>query len=158
MKKVRINLVRGVKDKRFVVFNSPESLYVWLNDPDLQKENENKVDPTLGIPIVLRSGETMEVEWRGCEFIKDGSFEVRADYVRIGKQIKTKSSFSKNLIGIHYGWIADSTITFKTKAGEEIRTTLLTPKSKHKFNLDELFETYGKSDLEEPEIDLNNLS
>jgi hypothetical protein len=68
VKKVRITLNKDFLIKKIPVFNSPESLYVWLNDPELQAQE--RLDPTLGSTINLKKGETMEIEWMGCEFIK----------------------------------------------------------------------------------------
>jgi hypothetical protein len=144
MKKVRITVKKGSKGKKFPIFNSPESLYVWMNDPELQ--SEEKLDPSLGVVIYLKQGETMEVEWLGCEFINEDFFSVRADYIRLGKHIKIPSSV-KELIGIHDGWVCDQMISFKTKTDDSTKTLKLTERSKHKFDLDELF--FARKDEEE---------
>ena len=109
MKKVRMTVQKDSVGKKFQIFNSPESLYVWLNDKDLQEIDE--LDPTLGTTIFLQSGETMEVEWMGCEFIVEnkewGSFvvlstdsqgdELHGKYMRIlGETLCKVESFSRN--------------------------------------------------------------
>lgn len=157
MKKVRITVKRGSKGKAFNIFNSPESLYVWLNDPDLQEDFD--LDPTLGNTVYLKQGEIMEVEWCGCEYVyEDGELVLKTDYVRIGKLISSPTIFARgrNVVGIQDGWIAEGTVFFKTHSDDETRTTKLSSKSKHKFDLDELFSAREAFDeLDEPITDKN---
>ena len=137
MKKVRITVKKGSPGKKFQIFNSPESLYVWMNDPELQVEE--KLDSSLGVTVYLKQGEVMEVEWLGCEFINETSFYLRADYVRLGKHVKIGSSSVKEMIGIQDGWVVDET-----------------NRSKHKFDLDELF--FARDEAQDFEIDMCNLN
>lgn len=156
MKKVRITVNKGSKGKSFNIFNSPESLYVWLNDDELQ---EDELDPSLGNTIHLKKGEVMEVEWCGCEYIYEHDrLLFRADYIRIGKLISTPSFFSrgKNVVGIQDGWIIDDIISFKSQSDDLTKTTKLTSRSKHKFNLDELF--LARKSYDEAEDELLNSS
>lgn len=155
MKKVRITVTRGSQGKYFNIFNSPESLYVWLNDPELQ---ERKLDSSLGNTIHLKKGEVMEVEWCGCEYIyEQDKLLFRADYIRIGKLISTPGFFSKgkNVVGIQDGWIVDDIIAFKSGTDDATRTTKLTTRSKHKFNLDELF--LARKSYDEIEEDISEM-
>jgi len=156
MKKVRIT-TKDVNGKNFRIFNSPESLYVWLNDPDLQEDPD--MDPSIGNIVHLKRGETMEVEWCGCEFVYEGEeLLFRTDYIRIGKLISTPTFFSggKSVVGIQDGWITEDSINFKSTTIGSTKTTLLTKRSRHKFDLDELFaarEAYDElSEEEEKEI------
>jgi hypothetical protein len=140
MKKVRITVNKGVSGKAFKIFNSPESLYVWLNDPELQQDDE--LDVSLGNVVYLKKGEFMEAEWCGCEFLyEDNKLQFRADYIRIGKLISSPTSFlkGKNIVGIQDGWVLDDTISFKSGTDGLTKTMKLTSRSKHKFDLDELF-------------------
>jgi hypothetical protein len=151
MKKVRITVNKGSKGKSFNIFNSPESLYVWLNDPELQEDK--KLDPSLGNTIYLKKGEVMEVEWCGCEYVYEKEKVLfRADYIRIGKMINMPSFLDgKNIVGIQDGWVVDDIISFRTSADEAVKTTKLTTRSRHKFNLDELF--LSKKNYDELEED-----
>jgi hypothetical protein len=156
MKKVRITTNKGVSEKEFKIFNSPESLYVWLNDPELQ--SENGIDSSLGNSVRLLKGEVMEVEWCGCEYIyEQETLLFRADYVRIGKQIKSPSFFTggKSVVGIQDGWVLADTISFTSKSDTKTKTTKLTSRSRHHFDLDELFEAqaqrYASDDEDIPE-------
>lgn len=155
MKKVRITVSKGSKGKDFRIFNSPESLYVWLNDPDLQTDDD--LDPSLGNIVSLKRGEVMEVEWCGCEFMYENDVLLfRADYIRIGKLISEPTFFSggKSVVGIQDGWVTSDMISFKSSVNDSTKTTKLTTKSKHKFDLDELFaarEAYDELSHEEVE-------
>jgi len=151
MKKVRITLAKGSKGKTFRVFSSPEAAYVWLNDPYIQ--NEEELDPDIGITVHLKRGEVMEVEWRGCEYVKEeGQSLFKADFVRIGKTIKSPLFYTggKTVIGIQDGWIVDE-VSFKTSTDEDSKTVKLTKKSKHKFDLDDLFASRDKKYAQEEE-------
>lgn len=166
MKKVRITTTRGSKGKNFKIFNSPESLYVWLNDPELQEDDD--LDPSLGNVVHLKRGEIMEVEWCGFEHVyEENRLQFRADYIRIGKLISMPATFldNKEIVGIQDGWVTSDIISHKSKIDEFTRTTKLTPRSKHRFDLDELFaareaydSTYDQekeTDYEEKDIILN---
>ena len=154
MKKVRITTTDS-KGKNFKIFNSPEAIYVWMNDPDLQ--DDDYMDPTVGNVVHLKKGEVMEVEWCGCEFIYEKeSLLFRADYIRLGKQISEPTIFTegKKIVGIQDGWVTSDIINFKSGTDKLMKTTKLTPRSKHKFDLEELFsarEAYEEMEDEEPE-------
>lgn len=152
MKKVRINVNKGSSGKKFPIFNSPESLYVWLNDPELQ--TASRMDPSLGSIIFLRPGETMEVEWMGCEFISDDGSIFRVDHVRLAKTMKVKSLALNNVVGIHSGWVTSDIISFKSGSDQLIKRTRLTNKSKHKFDIENLFVSRGIIE-EEDEREIN---
>lgn len=140
MKKIRITVNRGLSGKKFPVFNSTESLYVWLNDPEIKSTPD--LDPSLGTVVHLRNGETMEVEWRGCEFIyEDNKLLFRADLIRLCKEIKINAPILKPLIGIHEGWVVSEVLSFEPKGNKGVRTTKLSDRSRHKFNIDEIFES-----------------
>jgi len=140
MKKIRLTVNRGLSGKKFPVFNSTESLYVWLNDPEVKAAAD--IDPSLGTIVHLRNGETMEVEWRGCEFIyEENRLLFRADLIRLCKEIKVNTPLLKPLIGIQEGWVVSEVLSFEPKANKGVRTTKLTSRSRHKFNIDEIFES-----------------
>lgn len=137
MKKVRISIPKGSSGKSFNIFNSTESIYVWLFDSVLREQKI--LDASLGNTIHLKKGEFMEVEWRGYELIyENNDLLFKTNFVRLCKNM---SSIDKNkfVVGIQDGWILSGDIEFKTKTFKDYRTTLLNEKSKHKFDLDELF-------------------
>jgi hypothetical protein len=140
MKKIRITVNRGLSGKKFPIFNSTESLYVWINDPEIKSTPD--LDPSLGTVVHLRNGETMEVEWRGCEFIYEGNnLLFRADLIRLCKEIKVNVPTLKPIVGIHEGWVVSEVLSFDPKGNKGVRTTKLTDKSRHKFDIDEIFES-----------------
>lgn len=155
MKKVRITINKGSIGKKIPIFNSPESLYVWLNDPELQVAP--RMDPSLGSIVFLRPGETMEIEWMGCEFINDGGRVFRVDQIRLAKTMKVKSLALNNVVGIHSGWITDDIISFKSGGDVDTKRTRLTHKSKHKFNIDEIFETRGLIEKDDYKVEPQDL-
>jgi hypothetical protein len=141
MKKIRIIVKKGATGKKIPIFNSPESLYVWTNDPELKAQSD--LDPSLGMTVHLREGEVMEVEWRGFESIYEkNALILCANFVRLGKDIRTSFKVSKPIVGVHEGWVSDEIFSFKSKSDKETRTTLLNQNSKHKFDLEELFEEH----------------
>lgn len=144
MKKVRITVSKGSAGKRFPIFQSPEALFAWKFDAELQ--SIFRLDPTMGTTIFLRPGEVMEVEWMGCEYIDDGEVSFRVDQIRLAKTMKVKALSTSKVIGIHSGWITDDIISFKSGADEDVKRTRLTKKSKQKFDIEELFISRGLYD------------
>lgn len=156
MKKIRITVNKGSTGKKFPIFNSPESLYVWLNDPELQ--SSPRMDPSLGSIVVLRPGETMEVEWMGCEFINDGGQIFRVDQVRLAKTMKVKSLALNNVVGIHSGWTTDDTLSFRSGNDNDSKRTKLTNKSKHKFDIKEIFESRGMIEKDDHVVEPDDIN
>ena len=158
MKKVRITVNKGSKGKRFPIFNSPESLYVWMNDPELQEMS--KLDPTLGTTIMLRPGEVMEIEWMGCEFIvEDKNTSMCVDEIRLAKTIKIPASHAKltNVVGVHSGWTTKEILSFESTLEDDVKVMRLSGKAKHKFDIEKLFMSRGLVEEEnskqiEPEV------
>jgi len=150
MKKVRMTVDKDSSGKKIPVFSSPESLYVWLHDPELQ--DSQKIDPTFGSMIMLRPGEVMEVEWMGCEYVYEEQRTIRIDQIRLAKTIKIKSLKSSGVIGVHSGWTSEEIISFKSGTDGEIKRSKLTKKSKHKFNIQELFSVKGLESKEQPSV------
>jgi hypothetical protein len=149
VKKIRITVNKGSKGKKFPVFNSPESLYVWMYDEELREAS--KLDPSLGVMINLRPGEVMEVEWMGCEYVHEESFQFRVDQVRLAKTMQVKSISKTRLVGVYGGWTSEDVLTFKSCKDEDVKITKLTPKSKHKFDIHELFESRSMNEDQEKE-------
>lgn len=147
MKKVRIIVKKGAEDKKFHIFNSPEALYVWLNDPELQ--TAQRLDSSLGSTIFLRSEEIMEIEWLGCEFFQENKQTLCLSHIRLAKTMKVRGLNISKLVGIHSGWIIEDIVSFKSGSDGIIKRTKLTDKSKHKFNIGEIFESRGLSDANE---------
>lgn len=146
---------KGSTGKKIPVFSSPESLYVWMHDPELQ--SASKLDPSFGSMIMLRPGEIMEVEWMGCEFVHEGEQTICIDQIRLAKTIKI-AALKSNIVGVHEGWTTKEIISFKSRTDEDIKTTRLGARSKHKFNIQELFSAKGLEDKEQlPAVDPQDL-
>lgn len=141
MKKVRITVAKGSQGKKFHVFNSPEALYVWMHDPELQAAT--RLDATLGTSVFLRPGETMEIEWMGCEFLKEAGRLIRFDQIRLAKSMKVASFDVSKIVGVHRGWVTEDIVSFKSGGDDDVKRTKLTARSKHKFDIDDLFAARG---------------
>lgn len=151
MKKIRITAKKDSKGKKFPIFSSPEAFYVWMHDQELQ--NSAKLDPSLGSTIFLRPGEIMEVEWLGCEFFQENKVTICVDQIRLAKSINVNALGITSVIGVHEGWTTKEIIPFKSGESEGIRHLRLGNKSKHKFNIQELFEARGLIKEEKYKID-----
>lgn len=115
MKKVRICPADKLSPLPVTIplFPSPESIYVWLSDKDLNVEDVE------GIDIVCLSQEQyVEAEWRGCmyEYVGDGS--LRLDTVRLARI--NKSENGKLVASIHYGWTMDDLLTFNKRSSDTL--------------------------------------
>lgn len=155
MKKLRITVNKGSAGKRFPVFQSPEALFVWKYDPELH--SIFRIDPALGTMIFLRPGEVMEIEWMGFEYIHDGDVSIRVDQIRLAKTIKVKALDKNKVVGIYSGWIADDVISFKSGTDKDIKRLRLTRRSKHKFDIEELFASRGLQDDQHYKVEPEDL-
>jgi len=156
MKKVRIIVKKGTEGKKFHIFNSPEALYIWLNDPELQIAQ--RLDSSLGSTIFLRPEEIMEIEWLGCEFFQENKQALCLNHVRLAKTMKVRGLDIGKLVGIHSGWITEDIVSFKSGSDGIVKRTKLTNKSKHKFNIGEIFESRGLSDEEAHKVAPRNVN
>ena len=151
MKKIRITVKKGSIGKKFPIFNSPESLYVWLNDSELQ--TAQRLDPSLGSTVFLRSGEIMEVEWLGCEFFQEDGQTFCLNHVRLAKTMKIKGLDVNKIVGVHSGWVMNKILSFSSGDDTDIKLSKLTSKSKHKFDIAELFLSRGLIEKEDDNED-----
>jgi hypothetical protein len=137
--------------KKFPIFNSPEALYVWLNDSELQ--TAQRLDPSLGSTVFLRSGEIMEVEWLGCEFFQEDGQTFCLNHVRLAKTMKIKGLDVNKIVGVHSGWVMNKILSFSSGDDTDIKLSKLTSKSKHKFDIAELFLSRGLIEKEDDNED-----
>jgi len=149
MKKIRITVKKGSMGKKFPIFNSPEALYVWMNDPELQEAP--RLDPSLGSTVMLRPGEVMEVEWLGCEFFQENQQNFCINQIRLAKTMKIKGLDSSKIVGVHSGWTIKEIMSFNSTTDDNVKYLKLTTKSKHKFNIEELFQNRGLLNNDEDE-------
>lgn len=132
MKKIRIELKPESKMKSYRIFDSAESLYVWLKDVGAPK------DIPESFYVDLLPGDYIEVEWMGCEYVHEYGITQRLDSVRLAKASQTKNA-SGMLVEIYFGWIANDTFIFRDHEDEDSYTIkLITPES-YKLDLDLLF-------------------
>jgi hypothetical protein len=65
--------------------------------------------PAGAFEITLKHGDFMEVEWWGCEVIREGTGWRHLNLVRIGESHPSQNA-SGNVVTIHAGWVIDSII------------------------------------------------
>lgn len=111
MKKVRIELLPGVREKRYTFFDSVEALYDDMAFGRAAEEISGKKAYDC-FEIVLRDDDFLEVEWMGCENV----FEEDATWYSLSFVRFCKATGTKNSSGIrvepHFGWILESDLVF----------------------------------------------
>lgn len=104
MKKVRLNLKRGIKAWSFTLYDSAESAYYLKDEPVM----DDDVEEYRRI-VTMKRGESIEAEWLGAEWVydEDDSKKYRKfDKVRLGKISKLKtSSRGTNYLELYSGWV-----------------------------------------------------
>ena len=172
MKKVRLNLKRGVKKPwSFTLYDSAESAY-YLKDeppyPDGFEEEYRKV-------VSLNPGDILEVEWIGSEwvFADDGSDFLQKpmnlglieydkyDKVRVGKITPLKGSEEKmGYLEVYSGWCFGGDVPWSEKTTREgLKITEVKGKIVSKFDFPKLFSdpTMGLLQQEEEEQPLSDV-
>ena len=119
MKKVKVTVNEGSIGRTLPVFSDPESAYVWLTSEALLDDIAD-VDK-----VALLPGEFIEAEWRGCEYCYDGPNHVKLDLVRFAKASQPANS-SGLVVSIHYGWVTDCIVPFRTYKDDDIEVRPLT--------------------------------
>jgi len=104
VKKVRLNLKRGIKAWSFTLYDSAESAYYLKDEPVM----DDDVEEYRRI-VTMKRGESIEAEWLGAEWVydEDDSKKYRKfDKVRLGKISKLKtSSRGTNYLELYSGWV-----------------------------------------------------
>lgn len=151
MKKVRLNLKKGVKSWSFVLYDSAESAYYLRDEPVMDDEVEE-----YRRTVTINRGETIEAEWLGAEWIYDedcidpAGYE-KFDRVRLGKIVNLKSLHSPaKYLELYSGWVTPGEFPWKSDdARTDVRITPLKGKSTSKLDFSKLFLSYS----EDPEED-----
>lgn len=166
MKKVRLNLKRGVRNWSFLLYDSPESAFFLRSEPFDEKE-----DPEYRRRVTLKAGEVMEVEWLGSEWAYDTDLDTavregdisstrffdKFDKIRLGKIVPLKdiqTSRKSGYIEIYSGWVSGRTIPWSEEDIEQgVRITSLNDSKKHKLDFSKLFKNHLPED-DEDELDI----
>jgi hypothetical protein len=148
MKKVRINLKRGVRTWSFVIYDSVESAFLLKDDPLESSETEDSYRKV----VTLRAGDFMEVEWMGSEWVYDDggpdapllkyrSTSEKYDNVRIGKLSPLKDSAKKlGYLEVYSGWVRGDQLPWIQRDDQkDIRITPIIGKIRSKLDFSELF-------------------
>lgn len=124
MKKVKITVNDGSPGRTLFLFDNAEGAYIWATEA---YEDPSIVDRIPDVErVVLRPGEFIEAEWRGCEYAYDGPTPTRVDLVRFAKAHHPENA-SGLLVSIHYGWVHDCIIPFRQYKDDDVSVAMLQP-------------------------------
>ena len=148
MRKVKVTLKKRSTGKKFYLFPSAESLYVWVCA--LERGEQLQVSDIE--EIVLEPNGFIEAELRGFEYAyEDDQKFKRLDMVRLGKAEQPKNA-SGVLVTVHSGWVLGGLLPLKRYSDSDIEVEPIET-SDSKIDLGKLFND-GVSD-DDGSIDVN---
>lgn len=121
MKKVRLNLKRGIKSWSFTLYDSAESAFYLKSEP----EYDDRLEEDYRKVITMKAGGLLEVEWLGSEWVYDDDFSdffsrsfssiensyEKYDKIRVGKMSPTKGTTQKlGYLEVFSGWVLGGSI------------------------------------------------
>lgn len=157
MKKVRLNLKRGIRSWSFVLYDSAESAFYLKDEPltDDEAEEFRRV-------VTLAPGELLEIEWVGSEWVYcdplDGStlstsLQHKFDKVRIGKLtpirgIKGVPSMRKaSCVEVYVGWVTGSDLRWDSGDTQDVvRITRIKGRMRPRLDFSKLFDGHPDDD------------
>lgn len=159
MKKIRLNLKRGVKSWSFTLYDSVESAYYLKDEPVMDDEVEE-----YRRVVTVKRGEIIEAEWLGAEWVYDedvghDSKQYRKfDRVRLGKISNLKHSSpgttSTKYLELYSGWVSNVEFPWTPDDSRgDIKITRINGKSASKLDFSKLFLRHS----DETEEDLDSL-
>lgn len=158
MKKIRISLLRGRKTWSFVLHDSSESAFYLKDEPALSEGDDEyrKV-------VVLKSGDHLEVEWSGSEWVYADEtvpsfltpFDLiydKFDRVRVGKMTMVKGVDGKKdtaYLEIYSGWVVGGAVPWRQEDAEDgLRITPIKGRMRSKMDFSKLFKGTALEDDE----------
>ena len=154
MKKVRINLNKGVKTWSFFLYDSPESAFYLKelhDDEDFDEEYRKLVE-------VYRS-DVVEVEWMGSEWVYHDELgkSEKYDNVRLAKLVTrgvAPSEANMGYVEIYSGWTHGDVFRWcgRQDSQSNVKVTPIKGRVKSKLDFSEIF---LKQEEEDGEEDLN---
>jgi len=103
VRKVKITLNPGSPGKKFYLFPTPESLYLWIRT--LEGGEKVSIDGIEELTLEPEPAGFIEAELVGFEYVYDGGLHHRLDLIRLGKAEQPQNS-SGLLVSIHSGWVS----------------------------------------------------
>ena len=152
MKKVRLNLKRGVKKPwSFTLYDSAESAFYLKDEPPYPEgfeEDYRKV-------VTIKPGDILEVEWVGSEWVfpdegedflfkpmilTAGNYD-KYDKIRVGKITPIKGTEEKmGYLEVYSGWIIGGDVPWAAVQGNDhLKITEINGKMSSKFDFPKLF-------------------
>ena len=140
MKKIRIELLPGVKEKDIRFFDSVEALYENMCY-GAAAENESFV-------VYIDEGDFLEVEWMGCEnlFEEDGTWH-KLSYVRMCRASQTKNASGIRVMP-YIGWISETDLRFVDSIDDKCTKTVLTSPEHSRLDFSAVFKDSERDEAE----------
>lgn len=159
MKKIRLNLKRGVKSWSFTIYDSVESAYYLKDEPIMNDEIEE-----YRRVVTMGRGETIEAEWLGAEWVYDEDEGLpsrgykKFDKVRLGKISKLKDvgrgAKSTSYLELYSGWVSQMEFPWAPDdTRNDIRIIRVNGRAASKLDFSKLF-TRHSDEQEEQEEDV----
>lgn len=157
MKKCKITLDPGAKQKRFYLAPNAEMLYLLAATSTNKTIIKNlKSNPDVEA-VNLDQDQWIEAEWNGCQNVQDDEGLTRMNYVRLIKVVKlTSGDDSDSLISVHFGWILGNHLKFGNYKKNGMKVKLLSMED-DQYDFSELFqdnETYEDIVKKDKEVNL----
>lgn len=156
MKKVKLNLKRGVRSWSVTVYDSVESAFYLKDEPLFDDEIEE-----YRRTVTLLPGEFLEMEWIGSEWVyndevlKSSADSPRLstisihkfDNVRIGKSFPIKGTIQKtSCVELYSGWVDAHSVQWREDPQRDVRITPIKGRMRSKFDFSKLFSDTDSSD------------
>jgi hypothetical protein len=151
VKKVRLNLKRGVRSWSFTLYDSAESAFYLKDEP----EYDDRFEEDYRKVITIKPGDIVEAEWLGSEWVYDDDYadffsrsyttldnsHEKYDKVRVGKISPMKGTTQKlGYLEVYSGWVLGTAIPWSPEEGQtKVRITEIKDKVVSKFDFTELF-------------------
>lgn len=149
-----------------MLYDSVESAYFLQDDPSIDEETKE-----FRRLIYLKTGETLEIEWMGCEWvfgdaeletgfpIKKHPDDKKIEKIRVCKITPVKKTeYKSSYLELYVGWIHSGDIPWRRDdTRNDVRIIPIKGKIKSKVNFDELFSKFivDTDEVEKPEIEVN---
>lgn len=136
MKKLRLSLKPESKSWSFVLFDSPEAAYYMVG-------HETQDEDDFCFNVSLSSGDFMEVEWTGMEFVYDepSNDNMFLERVRLVKSYDTTLGdiTTSGYVETYSGWLAKGIIPWNKRTHKDVKITRLGTRNKPRLDFSRIF-------------------
>ena len=140
MKKVRINLLKGVKSWSFFIYDSAESAFYLKELSD-----DEPFDEEYRRQVSVHRSDVVEVEWLGSEWVyhEELGRSDKYDKVRLARLIRRGSGVgSMGYIEVYSGWVLGDVINWACLPNPTslVKVTPIKGRMKHKLDFSRIFQ------------------